>query len=822
MLVTSFVSGVRDLVVTPSTAFINSPTDPSLVGIGVAKGTISLLSHSASGFFAMMAKLSATAGQALATLSLDPDFSNWHREKVLLETTNINRHWKKRGVQSVGAMVMRPFGDLVIGAAGGIFGIVISPVKGYRRNGTAGLVKGIAVGGIGVITRPVIGVLDAFAHFTASIHDIAKSVNVLERRLQPAHRIHLPHTFGMLGVLIPFDKTMAHAAHLLKVFPLKKSRRTYQATPETMVHVEVLPNIGTDTFAIATTARVILIRVKKEASGILSPSLCWELHFSPDTMISSRVADHGHSGVALTITLTKSEPAGNQSREKSSTNLVSSPDSQSTPWLHRLSTSQIEMPEDRSVDFTSPGEALPQVDLGNLFDYQAGRGKKGERLEWFTLLAEYQYRRQLGRLHNAICCVVGNFDAILRDPALGHRGDQNTEGYTTFGIYHFAKYDSGRTLASRSSVNDMCRHLESLPWVSDGMFRDLPDKSPHEQLHELSTARHYWDFSKQLEASKEEGGPEWLIAGRAWAVFPDEVIDMRPRTSPADTEADPCAEATRRVTWNPNDLSSTSPFAAAADQANKGFGLTSPRYDKALGMKRLDEHSSNSSSSSNISNLSPQLGKFKGPQNSTHQTRKRAPDFSQSFVSAVGSLSDWADAAASLGTPVSVAGERNDFHESDSLHVSDGCFLSTRQVDVELSSNEDTDERKPAANETSNPPPSEDRFGRMEALMERLMIFNSEQALLHHAASQTQAQPSHDEIVLLRQEISELRSELQRRSAAEVNSAEIGALREELAMLKGQIQAGLQPVFQQPAETSNTSAPSLLSPESFSSALEDC
>lgn len=37
MLVTSFASGIRDFVLTPSSALMNSPTDPSRLGIGVAQ-----------------------------------------------------------------------------------------------------------------------------------------------------------------------------------------------------------------------------------------------------------------------------------------------------------------------------------------------------------------------------------------------------------------------------------------------------------------------------------------------------------------------------------------------------------------------------------------------------------------------------------------------------------------------------------------------------------------------------------------------------------------------------------------------------------------
>jgi len=71
MLVSSFVSGVRDLVVAPSMAFLKTPTDPSRVGLGVAQGTLSLVSYSVSGFFGVLAKVSARAGQGVAVLSLD-------------------------------------------------------------------------------------------------------------------------------------------------------------------------------------------------------------------------------------------------------------------------------------------------------------------------------------------------------------------------------------------------------------------------------------------------------------------------------------------------------------------------------------------------------------------------------------------------------------------------------------------------------------------------------------------------------------------------------------------------------------------------------
>ena len=181
MLVSSFVSGIRDLLVTPSSALINSPKNPTRLGIGVAQvgltvmfygfqmqflddfptiflsqGTLSFFSHGASGFFGYFSKLAAAAGQAVATISMDPDFRDWHNDKVVVEATNLNREWKRRGVQNVGLMITRPLADIFLGVVGGVTGVVMSPVKGFKRNGPAGVLVGTVAAGIGVFAKPVV------------------------------------------------------------------------------------------------------------------------------------------------------------------------------------------------------------------------------------------------------------------------------------------------------------------------------------------------------------------------------------------------------------------------------------------------------------------------------------------------------------------------------------------------------------------------------------------------------------------------------------------------------------------------------------------
>jgi len=47
------------------------PMNPTLLGLGVAKGTLSLVSHSATGFFGFASKMISSGGYAAAALFMD-------------------------------------------------------------------------------------------------------------------------------------------------------------------------------------------------------------------------------------------------------------------------------------------------------------------------------------------------------------------------------------------------------------------------------------------------------------------------------------------------------------------------------------------------------------------------------------------------------------------------------------------------------------------------------------------------------------------------------------------------------------------------------
>ena len=533
ILFSSFVSGVRDLVAAPTSAFLKSPTNVNQVGIAVGMGTLSFFSHSTSGIFGFAAKMSAAAGQAAAVLSLDKEFSQWHRENVVHEVTNLNRAWKQRGIQNLPEMLIRPLGDIFVGLAMGASGLILSPYKGFKRGGGAGFVRGLAVGAAGAVAKPLVGVLDAFTHFSATAHDVAKSVNVLERRYQPALKLRFPYTFGPMNILCPFDPVAARSVYLLQSFPVKRKHLKHQThTKEVLVHAEVLHmEAGVDTYAIATTIRIALIRQKKDANGNLLPTICWEVFHGDNTQVASTISDHGHNGVALTITRRVTADKGEEikgskfKKPKLVSDVLNTPTFSSALSMESA-FSDVESYDAAAIDETYDfGETEGTEHFGNVElketepdpTFDQGATKKGEDVvKWFTVLAEYQHRPQLTRLHNVISSLVGEFSAIIRDRSVFGASEQ--EGVTRFGVFSFEKPTvDQRSIAASNAA--LIISLEALPWIHGQVFERIERLPKAKQRDAVLAVRQSWTYATDLECSKREGGPAWLIEERARATF---------------------------------------------------------------------------------------------------------------------------------------------------------------------------------------------------------------------------------------------------------------------------------------------------------------
>ncbi len=813
ILFSSFVSGVRDLVAAPTNAFLKSPTNVNQVGIAVGKGTLSLFSHSASGIFGFAAKMSATAGQAAAILSLDVEYSQWHRDRIVTEATNLNRVWKRRGIQSVPEMLTRPIGDIILGVAMGASGFLISPYKGFKKGGGFGFVRGVAVGTAGLVAKPLVGVLDAFTHFSATVHDVAKSVNVLERRYQPALKIRLPYTFGPMNILAPFDPISARSVYLLQLFPAKSKRnQRMKRAAEIYVHAEVLHmEPGVDSFAIATTARVMLVRLKKDITGSLLPTLGWEVELGDQGSVVSRVSDHGHNGIALTITRrVMDEKMPDDAKDlKGKVSRKSQEALKSTTFSSALSMdsgfSDLEDEEDDIeviIDTTAEvlldeqlqGEDMDASNEGDpTFDFGATK-KGGEVLKWFTVLAEYQHRKQLTALHNAVSALVGDFDSIITDRGIELGGGM--EGTTMFGIFTFEK-PSEEFKSIHASNAELVASLELLPWMNEEVFVRI-EKCPARKRREvIASIRQNWTYMTDLEGSKREGGPSWLVEARARAMF-------------ASSDAPILSDS-----WDPSDL--VVGEVSVANEKKKGSASISKgdsfedqgesdddksvlsETERSFSVRALEISTSNeevdNASRRRRCTLSDE--QISTAQKQRLQARHMSEDdlfhsveFHTSVLNRKNSESETLTAGSEL-EPVEQM--ETPMHSASSFDHQDVKSLSANATqefsNLSLVDSHGSVPRLPIEKMTAMKMGSEasriDRMERMETLMEQLVIINAQQVQKLSVTAETSqdAHSSADATLagILKEEVAVLRSQVRARAA------EDDALRNEIVLLRQQL-----------------------------------
>lgn len=741
MVLNSFISGFRDLIVTPSVALMNSPTDPSRVGIGVAKGTLSLFSHSTSGFFGFASKVSAAAGQGLATLSLDKKYRSWHREAVVSEASNLNRTWKRRGVQNAGQMIVRPVADITMGVTSGVAGLIISPISGFKKAGGKGFAFGMVSGVAGCVVKPTVGVLDALSHFTGSIHDIAKSVNVLEKRVQPTIRYRLPYVFGTHKILTPYDDNKARATQLLRLFPSKK-RRGIPTPTEIVIHVEVLPNLGVDTYGIVTNLRLILLRVKKEQSGSLATSFCWQVSLVGDSGISSEVLEHGHNGVALTINVKKTpKPSEAESVDDGAAASVSMDD---------------------NLGFDSNVS-----DIGGEMDHGHGtsRGKQGELLEWFTVVAEYQHRRQLCRLHNAVSCISGNFEAVIRDKPLGRAG--SSEGYTSFGIFHFEDKESSQIQLSTPGY--MQESFDSLPWCEDFVTAG-PDWLTEAQEVAYNTVEDA-DWDALVTQSAEQTTPAVTEGKKSARRLTRWLVGRLPTIHDAGSE---------QSYETPVKFVTTTPIQSSEDE-----GPMPESNEHAISVTALVESSRPRSSSAETNS-------------SDFESCRSSIDSSDNVVGLASLEQQSRDRRRGRRIRRSLSDGDGDTPQRDSSFspVQPNALLESSQPlrAPRVMSNQFVGDSINEAMPDTRSSISAARMERMEALMEQLVIFSTEQAITH-ARGPAQSHSSHATGSVseddMWEEIQILRKQLREQAKRETQSVtQIEGLRAELADLRHQVATG--------------------------------
>lgn len=815
ILFSSFMSGVKDLVSVPTAAFLKSPANVKQVGIGVGKGTVSFLSHSASGIFGLTARLLSQAGQATALLSFDSEYRQWHRDRVVNEATNLDRAWKRRGMPTVEEIVLRPVADVVLGFTLGVSGVVMSPYRGARKRGVRGLVTGTGMGVAGLVTKPIVGVLDAMTHGSQSLHDIAKTVNFLERRYQPVLKFRLPHVFGLMKILTPFDAISARSVYLLGLFPPKiKLKRRVDKGRELHIHSEVLNmEPGVQTYAIATNIRIVLIKLKRDATSSLAPIFCWEVELTSDAIISSQISDHGHNGVAVTITKAAAWVPPQTGKLSKKVSEMTMKTRKSSAAFSLASQAAEDDEEDEGVGELGENLESIQMTTNSLSgkplseSLSVGVTKKGNKtLEWYTVLAEYPQRKQLTRLHNVISCIVGDFDAIVDDGAQT-QAISNSIGTTSFGIFNFEKGLPDGTAAKISNTK-VVASLENLFWLESKLVQRIDNiSSPDRKQRALNKVRNSWDFSNDMKASENLGGPEWLVVARAKAMYIRKGVDEIEYESSFSSNSRETGEMLEQRRMFPDENSvprsmpSGNPFDSsvvfgASGQGNDS-GVRSPRNINA---SIEGQQSSMTSNSTRERRKSIVNSRSLNDTASCTDTDRRPPVIS--IEQSHQELNDGGNVGSSQGN-----------HEIEQVFYSpiNGMMPDSRLVQtfsedrrqlpvpslyVPVAAESSNQDISPSSANTSRHSRTitatassveSSRIDRLEGVMEQLLILNAAaQARREAAESEVRGTSSdlskvHERADNLKQELVEIREKMEERAR------EDEALRQEIGMLRGQL-----------------------------------
>ena len=344
-------------------------------------------------------------------------------------------------------MVTRPVHDIVFGVISATTGVITEPYRGAKSNGVVGFSKGVGVGMLGLVVKPMVGLCDAFAHVMGSFDDIAKSVNLIDVKFKPIERYRLPYTFGASKMLMPFNQVPSKSAQLLLAYPLDKKSRRIEEVIVTSQALHIGP--GWDHFVVVTTKRIVFFKLKDiDGTGFITVSLDWQLRFEPETRITSSLVTKGHNRLALYIS--KSTSIHDITQEEIS--LSSNEDI--------TNFSRIETKEDHDSSYANLDRMYSLPETPKAFRLRNTRlfaNTEAEGMQRFLIEGDFSQRKHLVQVHNAICCLSGNLDELISE-GMYFTGN---EGVTTFGNLSFGENETGTQIEDLKLLFSV---LEHSPW----------------------------------------------------------------------------------------------------------------------------------------------------------------------------------------------------------------------------------------------------------------------------------------------------------------------------------------------------------------------
>lgn len=164
-------SGFKSLFVDPAKALVKGPEQ---FGKSLGGGAVDFTQKGVGAVGSLASSLSGTAGKLAATMALDADFAK-SRADNLKNVTSVSDGAVK-GVKQFGR-----------GLFEGVTGLVTQPIKGAKKDGFLGALKGAGKGVFGLAFKPAAGAIDVISGTMAGLKASTLGTSTKERFRAPRH-----------------------------------------------------------------------------------------------------------------------------------------------------------------------------------------------------------------------------------------------------------------------------------------------------------------------------------------------------------------------------------------------------------------------------------------------------------------------------------------------------------------------------------------------------------------------------------------------------------------------------------------------------------
>lgn len=154
-----------------------------------------MVSKTFHGTFNTVSKVTGTLQRGLDYLTFDAD--------------HIKQKERKQAPKGVGEGLRRGGEAVISGFIDGASGLITQPVKGIKKEGGLGFVKGLGKGLIGIPMKPVGGLFEGVTSVTAGISNTSKGE-------QATTRLRFPRKFSDDGAVITYDREQSLAYDIFR------------------------------------------------------------------------------------------------------------------------------------------------------------------------------------------------------------------------------------------------------------------------------------------------------------------------------------------------------------------------------------------------------------------------------------------------------------------------------------------------------------------------------------------------------------------------------------------------------------------------------